>query len=339
MSIINQMLKDLDSRCGPANGAQLAVLQGLGLVNTNPIQWPRSLTILGWSLGGVLLAIIGFQTASWWLDKSGSTQEPVPAVQLSSPDNTLSETATVTNTEAEVSTVVQLESSEAQHEQTDEPEVRETRAPATGPDKVTPGPIKTLTPKQKAEHAFSMAQQALTAHQPQRGERLLRDTLNEFPGHASARTQLAALLVNRQQTDKAELLLADGLVTDPYNHDLARPYAQLLATRDALTPALEALDRAINQGRTDAESMALRAALLYRMNRPAESATSYRHALNDQPHRALWWTGLAVSLEQSGESMQALAAYRRAAQLPLEKAVNDYVLQRVEQLRHTEPLN
>ena len=335
MSVINQMLRDLDSRRGPANGAQLAALQSLGLVSANRIQWSGSLAFLGLGLGGALLIIISYQAVNWW----GYQSRSVPAVQSIADDNILVEAVPATKIEPLVSAPTPAEISATPPRPTAVAEVSKSREPVAVADKIIPRPIKTLTPQQKAERVFVRAQQALASHQPQRGERLLRDTLNEFPGHTAARTQLAALLVGRRQTDKAELLLADGLSTDPYQLELARPYAQLLAARDVLVPALEALDRAINQVGADAESLALRAAVLYRMDRHAESVTAYLHALDSQPQRALWWTGLAVSLEHSGESVQALAAYRRAVDLPLEQAVNDYVQQRIEQLRLAGPRN
>ena len=339
MSVINQMLRDLDSRRGPANGAQLAALQSLGLVTANRIQWPGSPALLGWCLGGALLIIISHQAVNWWSYQSGSTHVSVPAVQLIEVDNALPEAVPATKTEPVASAPAPAEISTTQPRPTAVAEVSKARESLAVAEKIIPRPIKTLTPQQKAERVFIGAQQALASHQPQRGERLLRDTLNEFPGHTAARTQLAALLISQRQTEKAELMLADGLSTDPYQLELARPYAQLLAARDVLVPALEALDRAINQVGADAESLALRAALLYRMDRYAESVTAYRRALDDQPHRALWWTGLAVSLEHNGESAQALAAYRRAVDLPLEQAVDDYVQQRIEQLQHAGPRN
>ena len=339
MSVINQMLRDLDSRRGPANGAQLAALQSLGLVSTNRIQWPGSLAFLGWGLGGALLIIISYQAVNWWMHKSRPAHVSAPVEQLIADDSALAETVPAAKTGPAVSMPAPAEISDTQPQQTAVAEVSKSREPVAVADKIIPRPIRTLTPRQKAERVFVRAQQALANHQPQRGERLLRDTLNEFPGHTAARTQLVALLVSRQQTEKAELLLADGLSTDPYQLELARPYAQLLAARDVLMPALEALDRASNQAGADAESLALRAALLYRMDRHAESVIAYRRALDDQPQRALWWTGLAVSLEHSGESAQALAAYRRAVDLPLEKAVNDYVQQRIEKLRYAGPRN
>jgi tetratricopeptide (TPR) repeat protein len=80
--------------------------------------------------------------------------------------------------------------------------------------------------------------------------------------------------------------------------------------------------------RADAETLALRAAIFYKLDRHAESAAEYRKALKFYPQRTLWLTGLAVALEQDGQSTQALEAFQRAAKLPLDKPVETYVKQR-----------
>ncbi len=338
MSVINQMLKDLDNRRGPANGVQLAALQGMGLLNVNRIQWQTGLPLIGRGFAAVLAVIIGYQSIGWWLDNGQGT---------AATGHTLKARVAVTPA-SEVSPALPVES-EADAKQfpvivkNPQPPTARARTDELQTSQPAPvrslAPVKILTPGQQAEQLFARAQLAFADHRQRRGEQLLLDTLDASPGHSDARTQLAVLLISRQQTEEAELLLADGLSTDPYSLELARPYARLLAARGALIPALETLDRAIDQDGADAEALALRAALLYRMDRHAESVTAYRQALNDQPHRALWWTGLAVSLEHSGESVHALAAYRRAADFPLEKAVDDYVRQRIERLQNAEPYN
>jgi MSHA biogenesis protein MshN len=190
-------------------------------------------------------------------------------------------------------------------------------------------PVKTLTPEQRAQHLYSKAQRALSSNRHKEGERLLRQAPDEISRHIGARSQLATLLISRQQRGKAEHVLAEGLVTDSQQFALARPYAQLLAEKGEHIPALATLDVAIAQRRADAETLALRAAILYKLDRHTASAAEYRKALQFHPQRALWWTGLAVALEQDGQSTQALEAFQRAAELPLDKPVENYVKQRI----------
>jgi tetratricopeptide (TPR) repeat protein len=335
MSIINQMLKDLDDRRGPAFGAQIAALQGMGLVNANQIQWQNSLPLIGRGLAAVLVVIIGYHSITWWLASKpgkGLSDRTPHTTHASAPETSALKINPPLSSPLNPGTDA---------EQIPEPGKANVLQPSTAAVNTSKllnlqpsparkvAPVKILTPEQKAERLFASAQQAFADHRQQRGEQLLLDTLDAFPRHSDARTQLAALLVNRQQPDDAELLLADGLASNPRNLELAVPYAQLLAERDAPGPALDTLDRAIEQNHTNADALALRAALLYRLERHAESAAAYRMALDAQPQRALWWTGLAVALEHDRQPGQALHAYRRATALPLEQAVADYVEQRI----------
>jgi len=338
MSLINQMLRDLDKRRGPVKVSHIAALQGMGLININRFKQYDSRSFTAWGMAALLTVIAGYQASIWWNSRSESAPaiasqtdteatEPEQNAQLDTlppQDNFNAEPlATITNkaefTEQPVDIAVVPRAEPVQ------------TAQQTPPETVI-RPAKLLTPEQKAEHLFARAQQALSSHQQQRGENLLRDALDEYSRHVTARSQLAALLLSRQQEDEAERILSEGLLTDSRQLALARPYAQLLAARGELVPALETLDRAVVQNQADPETLALRAAILYKMKRHTESAAAYRKAVQGQPKRALWWTGLAVALEQDGQSRQALEAFQRAAELTLDKPVDDYVKQRIKVL-------
>lgn len=343
MSIINQMLKDLDDRRGPTFGAQIAALQGMGLANANQIQWRNSLPLIGRGLAAALVVIIGYQSITWWLAGKrgeGSSDRAPHTMHASAPETPALKVNPPLSSLVNPGTEAQP-SAEPEKANTSQPSTAAVDTSKLLDSQPSPArkvaPVKILTPEQKAERLFARAQLAFADHRQQRGEQLLLDTLDAFPRHSDARTQLAALLVNRQQPDDAELLLADGLARNPRNLELAVFYAQLLAERGAPGPALDTLDRAIEQNHTNTDALALRAALLYRLERHAESAAAYRTALDAQPQRALWWTGLAVALEHDQQPGQALHAYRRAAALPLEQVVADYVEQRI-RLLNREPI-
>jgi tetratricopeptide (TPR) repeat protein len=342
MSLINQMLKDLDKRRGPVNEAHVAALQGMGLVNIHQFKWHNSLPFAAWVATGLLAIIVSYQVSIWW----STRPQTEPALTL----QTVAEIAEPER-HAQLDTASSQETLEAAPVAAITKITESTEQPLDIPvvPRAEPGQaalqttaesvrkrVKLLTPEQKADRLFARAQQALSRHQRERGENLLRQALDEYARHVSARSQLAALHLSKQQEDKAERLLVEGLLTDSHQLALARPYAQLLAARNELIPALQTLDRAIGQRRADPETLALRAAILYRMGRHTESATDYQQALQLQPNQALWWTGLAVVLEQSGQSTRALEAYQRAAKLPLDTPVKDYVKQRIQALDNTE---
>jgi len=66
MSLINQMLKDLDNRRGPVNAAHVTALQGMGLVSINRTKWHNSVTFAAWLVAGLLAIGVSYQTSIWW---------------------------------------------------------------------------------------------------------------------------------------------------------------------------------------------------------------------------------------------------------------------------------
>ncbi len=328
MSVINQMLRDLDQRRGPALGAQLATLQGMGLIDTNRSHWKNRLVFAGPGVLILLLITVIGQSAGRWFGNQPvvSSQDPIQPTLSASRETPVSATPT------ELAAPTR---EPASHKLT-EPQTAVHSASTA--DTVPVGPVsnvdhsvalKSLTRAQKADRLFASAQLALSEQHLDRAEQLLRKTLHSAPLHSDARTQLAALLIRQQRMDDAGQLLADGLAHNPRSLALAIPYAQLLADRDSPKPALDVLDRAMQDQPADAGALALRAALLYRLGRHTDSINAYRSALLQQPQHALWWTGLAISLEHEQLTGQALRAYRRAAALPLENAVAVYVQQRI----------
>ena len=336
------MLKDLDKRRGPVQESQAAALQGMGLVNINQLKWHKSPALAVGVVTGLLTIVVGYQASIGSNNgpESEHTITPQPATEATEAEREVQLDTVPTQDDLKAEALAALTN---KNEFSEKP----LTIPVVPPAETVPTALQTLsetavktvtvlTPEQKAERLFARAQQALSRDQQQRGENLLRKALEEYSRHVNARSQLAALLLSRQQEGKAERLLAEGLVTDVHQLALARPYAQLLAARDELGSALQTLDRAIDHRQADPETLALRAAILHRMDRHTESAAAYRDAVQLQPDRALWWTGLAVALEQDGRSAQALEAYRRAAKLPLDEPVDDYVKQRIQVLQDTE---
>ncbi len=341
MSLINEMLKDLDKRRGPVAKAPVEALQGLGLVRAHQPKRHSSLPFAAGLGAGLLAILIGQQVNSWWNKKSrpepalsphqlaelAQTQPPVQADLPKTPGKVKASQLAVSTEESEPNEVT-ADTAPGTAEEAEQ-------TSALVPAETASSSVSILTPEQKAARLYASAQQALSRHQQKRGEKLLGQALQEHPRHIAARSQLAALQLSRQQGDKAERLLAEGLLADPHEPALVRPYTQLLAARDELALALQTLNVALAEGHADPETLALRAAILHRMGRHRESATDYQRALVAQPDQALWLTGLAIALEQSGRSRQALDAYRRATRLPLDEAVDDYVKQRIQALRDT----
>ena len=78
MSIINQVLKDLDQQRGPAGNPQIAALQGIGLVRSKAFRWPGLSSVGIAALVMVLAAFILFKLAGYGtVELQGSEPEPI----------------------------------------------------------------------------------------------------------------------------------------------------------------------------------------------------------------------------------------------------------------------
>jgi Flp pilus assembly protein TadD len=139
---------------------------------------------------------------------------------------------------------------------------------------------------------------------------LLVQVLNRQPTHAEARSSLAALLAEAGKREQAlQVLLAGGEV-DPGR--FAIPAAQLQAEMGDLRGALQTLAR-VPHARRNAAYEALQAGVAQRAGDHMTAIAAYRRALAQPGADAVCLVGLAVSLEATGEPLEARNAYARAA--------------------------
>ena len=337
MSVINQMLRDLDRQRGPASVAEITALRGLGLVAADSAPWRRLGRHLAWGLTAVASVVL----IQWlFLDSSGVSRSASLKAQVRQPLPLPPEQPRRTKTlTASLAPVVALPAANAARAAPAEIATQAIAAVEAAPVRepiglpaVSAAKTPALTPEQKARRLFNRAQSALAKHDRAKAADLLQQVLAQDPQHGTAREQLAVLMIQDGQREYAETLLADGVVLTPLRFDLARAYAQLLVERGALLPALQTLQRFTDSPTADADALGLRAGILDRLQRYSEAADAYKRALRQQPRQAVWWTGLGVALEHQGQPVTALDAYRRAMELPLQDAVRSFVQQRIQTL-------
>jgi MSHA biogenesis protein MshN len=336
MSIINQVLKDLDQQRGPAGNPQIAALQGIGLVRTRAFKWPGLYSI---GTAVLVLALVGFAlfrlAGIGTVDSHSTGAEPVeePA------QNTPQFTPLIAQPEPQAINPVVVKSVEPVPEQAASEEsvdVAANESPAiTQAEHPSPKPVKTLSIRQRAEHAYAAGQKARRKHDNVSAEQLFNSALELRPKYVDARIQLAAIHLERNDTNAAEELLKEGLALEPAQAQLVRLYSQLLSSRGEYEPALLSLAPVADTSTPDAESLALRAAIYARLDKHKEAAADYRAALKLEPEQANWWMGLGLSLEHQGLYGNAMTAYRNADSLPLESNVKAFVKQRLAQLQNT----
>ena len=142
---------------------------------------------------------------------------------------------------------------------------------------------------------------------------LLRQVLATRPQHTAARRALAALQAEAGLRDAALATLLDGAAVDPARFAIAA--ASLQFEQGDAAGALATLARVTPATRTP-QHHALAAGISQRMGRHEAAVDAYRRALASQATEAVWWIGLGVSLEALGHRADARAAYENAAAIP-----------------------
>lgn len=331
MSIINQVLKDLDRQRGPNDGLEVAALQGVGLVRgSHTVNWP----VIALATGVLASLALGYQ--QMLSDTPTGAYRGAPSLVAEVDDIQPTHQPVVEPQATSVVTPAEIAATDsapqpfpAVPEQSTQPvtEVLIEEPPVAQEQARQEPVVKTLSTRQQADHAFALAQRALENQDGAGAEQRFQDALRLNPQHSAARLQLAGIYLQRDQQARAADLLEDGLALNGTDPQLVHPYAQLLASRGQLIEALHWLAPL-----TDAGSLALSAAIHARLDRHARAATLYTRALKQDASRGNWWLGLGLSLEQQGQTTGARKAYRRAGDLPLADNVRAFVTKRIHSL-------
>jgi MSHA biogenesis protein MshN len=332
MSIINQMLRDLDARHASANERT-----GLpsNLRTLPPEQTPRSKTWLLPVAGLFVGALIA------WFVVSQQTVTPVatpPSVAVAPP---VAEPQPVPSTPAPVpempapipapkpAPVVKVPA----------PAATPVAAPVPPPvDKPVGKPAKTVvaTPvvtvsvgegqidkqakvggmsREQAEIEYRKGMQAAGIGDYAGAMPPLRRALEIDPRHAKARQALLSVLANGRQWDEVKQVAQSGLALDPARSGWAVILARLQHEQGDTDGAVKTLETHAAHAAGDADYQGLFAFMLQKQKRHAEAVQRYQSALGLRPGEGRWWFGLGLALDGAGRIDEAKAAFGKAREV------------------------
>ena len=349
MSLLNQMLTDLEQRRSGAPASALA--QGVHSVAVAPRRLPSSETLI--RVATLVLAVAA--GAAYWLGWLTLSNEapPAPAAQAE---------AAAETTTAAVSEPAPTPASERQKNRAPEPvpepyaqatavAASSAEPPAAAPPSATAtgspatlraqGPTGNPAPVHKvvslAQRADDLYRQALL--QLQQGKEppavvLLLQTLALHPDHEEARQTLAVTWLLQSRRPETATLLLEGLQRQPahpaFSHLLARVYWE----EGDLPQAQNLLQAALARTPTDPQLHGLQAVVAQQLGQHPSAAHHFLEALRSDPSMPQWLVGLATSWATMGMKADAQEALERALQsrrLPANLAV--VVEQQLESLR------
>ncbi len=189
-----------------------------------------------------------------------------------------------------------------------------------------------LTTEQLATQKMKQAEQALSANNAVKAEKLFEEILMLQPDNKTARKQLAALWFGRKAYQEALNVLAQGIALDPQYSEFRLMQARIYLTQGYSEQAYQVL-----QGLPfthNVEYLATQASVAQQLTKYPQAISAYQQLIKLQPNEARWWLGLAVVYDLTNDYTLALPAYQSAlAQGNLSASSVDFVQQRMQELR------
>lgn len=345
MSLINQMLRDLEQRQpGPQ---QPVAMPAIALLNADAPRWPYWLA--GILVGGFL--VLG----GYWLwpakslvaDKAEkdtaaivtATAPSAPAPDVQSVLAPPPETPTPLN----VPPAVPLAPATLQKAPDAPPLVQEAQRPppvakaprAQSSQAFDTERVPVLRPKgPRSKSALDrLQQQADRAVSLSMRKEIYNDMLALEPLNLQTRDQLLGLMLKTSPPAELENFLNESLLLFPKHLAFVTSLARLQLQQKRLAAATQTLLRAETAGENEPAYLSLLASTYQQQNRFQEAAPLYQTLTQLQPERAEHWLGLGICADNLQQPATALQAYQKALELrSLNGEVILYIQQRLEAL-------
>lgn len=351
MSLINQMLKDIDQR-----QAGVGTSTPLGVLSASPARGSsgasRSST---WIWGGLVAVLAGAAVGVYGYRGMSSVPSDVVVAAPSVVPSPVAVAAPVVATVAAPSAAPQPAKAQsaqtplAQRKKPDQPAqivqdrptmhaTVESRPVEVAPAPVQPAPAagqvtRMVSAEQRAENTYRQAIALLRQGQSPQAQTQLRQALQDNPMHQDARLLYARLLREEGQSAQAKGVLQAGLAHKPANEQMYMALAHLQLVSKDLDGALQTLEQGAVVAADHAEYNALWGTALQQKSRHADAVQHYVIALRQFPEAANWLVGLGVSLQALGNRQGAAEAYARALDLGLPASLAKLAGERLDQVQ------
>ncbi|MBL4940384.1 MAG: tetratricopeptide repeat protein [Colwellia sp.] len=326
MSVINQMLKDLEQRAPEQGQAPITIVAS---------QKPSTLTIVFISLLVLLsLNALGFyiwdlqarvdtsneqqsqyqqQVSSVKLQVEEKIQEPVQdKVQEQAQEK--KQSIPVASKEEQVDRVVTLQPNEAQrpnnHAQQDLEKADQVLAMQNTNISEMSVSRRQLTSKELVAQKLARAEKSLNMNEITRAEQLFEEVLIIEPAHKQARKKLAALWFGRKSYQQAANLLAQGISIDRQDGELRLLKARIHLQQRQLDAAYNTLKPLASFENEEYQIML--ANIAQQVEQYPSAITAYQVLISMQPYSGRWYLGLAIVYDKNSQFALAVNEYALA---------------------------
>jgi len=319
MSLINQMLKDLEKRRSRDLETSQTLNQNITW-ETRPNQ--RKFNWLTFSIIFTLAALLSVIAYLLWEKTTQNTQLAEVEKEKIVPLKKQKVKKTVVNKKPKATAKVKkpLITEVTEDDNDIEPVNIDEAIDVDEVDNSTPTKLKKthrpLNSKQLAEIAYNKGYRFLQQGRMRQGKEYLREALSLYIPHIKAREMLAGIYIKSGHFISAAELLSEGVKIAPEYPLFAKLYARVLLEQNNPKLAVQILKQGSVSAAMDVEPdyYALLAATYQRVNEHEKAVELYLKLVKIHPAAGIWWLGLGISLEKSGKNKEALEAYQRAQQ-------------------------
>ncbi|SEB00412.1 hypothetical protein [Alkalimonas amylolytica] len=363
MSVINQMLKDLDQRKAGVGSAQSLPPPVVAVRHRLPLR-----LLIG--LAGIVIAL-----ALWWFGPGISSKPMTPGLlsQAELPADALQQLPTeglgkpqlnetdskqqfVTEQRSELPYATELPELTSDPTQTINPELEivvAEQAPQSEPSKPVQAAMTSgesgeasepalpqlrvervaLSPVEQQQRLSQQARQAEQAGRASEARAYWQQLQAMAPQQSEAYVALARMAQQGGHEAGSQYWLQLGLEQGADVHQLVPLLAASYARQQLWQPVLQVLELLPETGLRPAE-LAMRAAAWQQLGQYQAALTAFEQLGQLEPHQGRWWLGMAISSDALGQRQQAALQFQRSLQFgeDLTPASKDYIRQRLQEL-------
>lgn len=315
MSLLNDMLKDLNSRA-PHHPASVIIPSQSKFWFKLPSSYPIGFLLLLFAFASAAVYTLPLKTPSEHKVVLTSSLTPIPEFIFAEEDVT--------------------EDQDESHDMTlesDDDHLDDITLETEDPPDVKNKLVHFTTKDWYNEH-INQALEAIQDGNDRQAIELLTSILTQFPNSIEARENLAALYLSNDEITPAIVVLDEGLQREPHNFRLITMKARLLVEQGQSRDALALLEQFTPNINTTPDYYALLAAVFESLGRTEEAGSLYQTLIKIDPSNGQYWLGLGVALEHKHSIQQAIEAYKRASQSDhIQPAVRSYAENRLKTLQ------
>lgn len=194
--------------------------------------------------------------------------------------------------------------------------------------------------KKAQKKPLDKARDLITSGRLVEAESALTEIINSKKYSVNAYELLTALQLRSNRLSDASTTLNKALKIYPLNTNLNLMQARIFVNQGKYDAAISQLKKQMQSGKPSIKTMAMLAPLYQNQKDFKAAARLYQQLVAKQPNLGQNWMGLATNLDALGDHGNALKAYRRALQLGLSStALQKYADERMRKLAQQAEVN